>query len=97
MIKPNDTMLTGELGAMCSTRRAMYSTASSMSLKPSLQLCRCIPLDPDGGADHMSRGGSRGDGWRRLVAPEAAAAPQVAPQRRDLSALLHGAIASPAS
>jgi hypothetical protein len=36
----------------------MYSTASSMSLKPSLQLCRCIPLDPDGGADHMSRGGN---------------------------------------
>ena len=47
--------------------------------------------------DSLGRGGSRGDGWRRLVAQEVAAAPQIAPQHRDLSALLHGAIASPAS
>ena len=47
--------------------------------------------------DSPGRGGSRGGWCHRLVAPEAAAAPQVAPQRRDLSALLHGAIASPAS
>ena len=47
--------------------------------------------------DIPGRDGSCGGWFHRLVAPEAAAAPQVAPQRRDLSALLLRAIASPAS
>ena len=47
--------------------------------------------------DIPGRGGSPCGWLHRLMAPEVAAGPQIDPQRRDLSALLHGAIASPAS